>query len=378
MLLTIPIFSIVIWMVKGYLSRTGMVYAIIPLEAIRVTNNTTVTNDIGFQWDIPDLYWIGVAIFIGLFVIKTFRILIFFRNAKYDDGIIINSSTNDDSFSFFNFIHLRADLNSEEKKIVLAHELIHYRKHHSLDLILYEIYHSLFWFNPLLIFIKKELVNIHEFEVDQDMYAKYKTNYMRHLLSYALGSNNSHYLLSSPFYNKLTLKKRIQTMKNSNKTNSILLLLSLPILAITFTMVSCETENMDRPIDGSQRVHIDSPLPDNAPPTPPVPERYVQKDDLTKLPEFPGGTDAMYKYMGENIQYPEKSKQDNVSGKVLVNFTIKETGKIAFIKIEQGVSSELDSEAIRVIKNMPDWIPGEMDGKKVSSQMTLPIMFKMN
>jgi TonB family protein len=227
-----------------------------------------------------------------------------------------------------------------------------------------EIFHSLFWINPLFFYLKKELVNTHEFEVDQEMYKTHKSDYMRHLLNYALGSVDSHYLLTSPFYSKLTLKKRIKAMKTSKKSN-LLLLLTIPVFALLLSLISCETN--------SPETHT---VP--TPPPPPIPTEYIQKGTLTKKAQFPGGQQAMFTYMGENIHYSKAAQEQQLSGKVYISFTVKEDGKVSFVTVKRGVGKELDDEAIRVVKNMPNWVPAEIDGQPVASQMTLPIMFQLD
>jgi TonB family protein len=208
------------------------------------------------------------------------------------------------------------------------------------------------------------LVNIHEFEVDQEMYKAHKTNYMRHLLNYALGSVDSHYLLTSPFYNRLTITKRIKTMKTIKKSN-FLLALTIPMFAFLLAVVSCDT---------NAQANNTTPLP----PPPPIPSEYIQEGELTKQAQFPGGKEEMFAYMGNQIKYPKTAQKEGLSGKVLISFTIKEDGKIAFVQIKQGVSEELNNEAVRVIKNMPNWTPAEIEGKPVASQMVLPIMFALD
>jgi TonB family protein len=204
-------------------------------------------------------------------------------------------------------------------------------------------------------------VNIHEFEVDQEMYKTHKTNYMRHLLNYALGSVDSHYLLTSPFYNRLTITKRIKTMKTSRKPNQFLLL-TIPLFAILLSIISCETTAQDAIM----------------PPPPPVPAEYIQKGELTKQAEYPGGKEALFAYMAENIKYSKTAQQEGISGKVFISFTVKKDGQIAFVTVKKSAGEELDKEAIRVIKNMPNWTPGEMDGTPVASQMVLPILFALD
>jgi TonB family protein len=100
---------------------------------------------------------------------------------------------------------------------------------------------------------------------------------------------------------------------------------------------------------------------------------------LSKKAEFKGGQQEMYKYFGENINYPENSKQDSIEGKIFVYFIIEKDGSIskAHIMEEDHTKAELNTEALRVINSMPNWSPAEAEGKPVATQMTLPIMFKL-
>jgi hypothetical protein len=287
-LLAIPMLSILIWYFKNQLAQSGMVYAVIPLEGFTVQSAVSDPASTPFLFTIEMAYGLGVTVFFLVFAVKIIRVLFFFKDANSNGRIRVNNTSTEDSFSFFNFIHLRADLSEEEQNVVLEHELIHYQKRHSLDLMIYEIYHSLFWFNPLVILLKKELVNIHEFEVDQEMYATHKTDYMRHLLSYALGSNDAHYLLTSRFYNKLTLKKRINTMKNSNRSNSYILLFTLPILAVAFTVVSCQNAEIESPVVNEFQQTTEARKKAGV---------VMDASELTKQTEFPGGVEKLYEYL---------------------------------------------------------------------------------
>jgi len=95
-------------------------------------------------------------------------------------------------------------------------------------------------------------------------------------------------------------------------------------------------------------------------------------------PEFPGGIEAMFKYLGENIKYPEAAAKANVSGKVFVNFVITTEGEIKDITILKGIGFGADTEAVRVVKNMPRWKPGMQSGKAVNVRYNLPIAFQLD
>ena len=95
------------------------------------------------------------------------------------------------------------------------------------------------------------------------------------------------------------------------------------------------------------------------------------------MPVFPGGDKALQKFIGENVKYPAKALKDTIQGMVVVNFNVLKSGKMDNIKVIRSVSPELDNEALRVIGLMPDWKPGEQNGKVSDMQMTIPIKFKL-
>lgn len=94
-------------------------------------------------------------------------------------------------------------------------------------------------------------------------------------------------------------------------------------------------------------------------------------------PSFPGGTAAMKQWIVDNVDYPELAREMGEQGKVYVKFVVNSKGKIEKVGIRKGVSDALDAEAKRVVKKMPNWIPGEKDGKPVSVNFTLPIHFRL-
>lgn len=95
------------------------------------------------------------------------------------------------------------------------------------------------------------------------------------------------------------------------------------------------------------------------------------------LPEFPGGNKALKQFINDNIMYPEKAQEDKIEGRVIVEFRIKKDGSIEDIKVLKGVREDLDKEAVRIIKKMPKWTPGQREGKIVEIHITLPVIFKL-
>lgn len=99
-------------------------------------------------------------------------------------------------------------------------------------------------------------------------------------------------------------------------------------------------------------------------------------EERDKKPEFRGGQKALINYMQENVVYPEEAKKQNIKGTSHIGFDITASGEITQVTIEKSAHDLLDKEAMRVIKSMPNWIPGEKNGKKVKAHVVLPVTFK--
>ena len=97
-----------------------------------------------------------------------------------------------------------------------------------------------------------------------------------------------------------------------------------------------------------------------------------------KMPEFPGGNGAVAEYVRENMKYPAIAKEKGTQGRVIVQFVVNKKGKIVSPKVARSVDPDLDKEAIRLIKSMPDWIPGTQGGKAVDVKYTLPVSFRLD
>jgi protein TonB len=107
-------------------------------------------------------------------------------------------------------------------------------------------------------------------------------------------------------------------------------------------------------------------------------EEIVEEEIFTiveNMPEFPGGTEALFKYLGKNIKYPAMAKDAGIKGKVYVTFVVDKDGSIADVRVLRGIGGGCDEEAIRVVGGMPKWAPGKQRGKAVRVQYNLPINF---
>lgn len=95
-------------------------------------------------------------------------------------------------------------------------------------------------------------------------------------------------------------------------------------------------------------------------------------------PQFPGGSDALYQFLGQNAHYPEKAKAEGIQGTVYLTFIIEKDGSISNIRVLRSPSDMLSDEARRLVKSMPKWKPGKQRGKNVRVQYNLPINFQLD
>ena len=109
----------------------------------------------------------------------------------------------------------------------------------------------------------------------------------------------------------------------------------------------------------------------------PVTQSKKVYESVEQMPEFPGGMEGLMRYLQQNVQYPPIAVQNNVQGRVVVQFIIDETGQVGDVEVVRSVSEEVDAEAVRVIKSMPKFEPGRQNGEPVAVWYTLPIAFKM-
>lgn len=109
--------------------------------------------------------------------------------------------------------------------------------------------------------------------------------------------------------------------------------------------------------------------------------RKYQDTTLVKVdeePVFPGGEEAMFDFIKNELNYPSKAKIGGKEGTVFIKFIVTKEGEVTDPVVKKGSSTALNQEALRVIKAMPDWEPGKKDGEKVNAYFILPIRFSLN
>lgn len=276
-------------------------------------------------------------------------------------------------FSFFNLIFINPGLHNElETKQILTHEQMHARQLHSLDVLLSEMLTIICWFNPAAWLLKLEIRQNLEFLADNNVLESGfdAKNYQYHLLQL------SYQIPTVPLVNKfnvLPIKKRIIMMNQQKTAKAGLLKYSLIVplaLALVLSSNAQSVVSSAKKATPTTKVKVKTPI------------QLSDKDKVyamvEKMPQFPGGESALLNYINQNVKYPAEAMKRNEQGKVIIRFVVSATGKVGKVEVVRGVSSELDNEAIRVVKTLPDFTPAELKGEKVSVWYTLPITFRLD
>ena len=100
-------------------------------------------------------------------------------------------------------------------------------------------------------------------------------------------------------------------------------------------------------------------------------------DVVEQMPSFPGGNEALMKFLQENVKYPVVAQETGVQGRVVVSFVVERDGSITDVKVVRSVDPSLDKEATRVVKSMPHWIPGKQNGAAVRVKYNVPVSFRL-
>ncbi|RLJ65679.1 TonB-like protein [Lacinutrix venerupis] len=208
-------------------------------------NTQKATLYFSFNWSY--ILYLGSCIAIILFLIKLYKIaIIAYKNpkVKFEKALLIELSNSKHAFSFFNYIFIGKDINTEDKQTILAHELEHVKEKHSIDLLFFEILKIVFWFNPLIYLYQNRIADLHEFVADaKAVKSSSKTNYYQNLLSQVFDTQKVSFINS--FFKQSLIKKRI-IMLSKSKSKQIHLakyLLVFPMVIGMLFYTSCSNED---------------------------------------------------------------------------------------------------------------------------------------
>jgi len=332
-------------------------------------------------------------------------------------------------FSFFSNIYINPSLHTnEELSQIIAHESTHVNQKHSFDVVVSELLCIAFWINPATWLLKREIRQNLEYLADNTVIESGfdSKSYQYHLLQ--LSYQCPDYKITNKF-NILPLKKRIIMMnqKKSSKSSAFKYLMIAPLtLALVFvsnaetfassltqesqkdpnkidevvvvgygeakrakneiTVVAYNTLTPESTVSesGTQKATTENPTlekvtnPQQLTGNTDKDEKNTVFEVVEKMPVFPGGDEALFKFLGMNVRYPVEAQKNGIQGRVICSFVINKDGSVVDCKVLRSVNQHLDAEAVRVIRAMPNWTPGEQRGEKVRVRYTLPVNFRLN
>jgi TonB family protein len=335
------------------------------------------------------IYITGVIIFsLKLFIDLGNLVLLVIRKRTPGTRIIRYNDFHTAGFSALGYIFINAKLDQDEAAEIVKHEQNHVRKHHFLDIIFVELIKILQWFNPMIHLFDRSLRAIHEYQADNDLLNSGMTivNYQRLLLNQVFKS--SAFNLTNSFSNPSLIRKRMimMTRKPTSAIAGLKLLSVLPVAILVFIIISAFNEAPVNTTAQTENINAEAPPP---PPPPAIDEKNqnnAAEEEVVsetpfvaveEMPEFPGGDIELLKFIAENTVYPQVAKENGIQGRVIVRFCVTKNGGISQASILKGVSPELDTEALRVVSQLPSFKPGKQGGRPVPVWYMVPISFKL-
>lgn len=250
----------------------------------------------------------------------------------------IYESDDGNNLSFLNKIVINSGLTQIEKLTVIEHELVHIEKRHTIDMVIFNIYSIVFWFNPFIYLMQKELKLTHEFEVDSELNSsdiEIMSPTTKSIIYSSIANNYS--------FNNLKRRFRMKKISSSNRSPLFVAIISA-LLLVTLTTISTNITMAE------------------------------DKESITKHPTYKGD---LMKELGDELKYPKEAK--GAEGRTIIKVVIDTDGTIASQEVERSSgNSLLDEEAMRAVSTLNNWNPGEVDGKKVKVATMIPIKFKMD
>ncbi|MEA3479126.1 MAG: M56 family metallopeptidase [Bacteroidota bacterium] len=372
------------------------------LDTITITPGDvtkTLNNNLNLFQILFVIYFTGVCIFTLRFLFQFAQLMVLLARNKIirKHGLrMVLVDKYYSPFSFFNIIFINISKFDEEgMNEIIEHERIHIRQLHSLDVLILEVLTILFWFNPFVWFYRKSIKSIHEFLADEGVlsHGTNKKHYQELLLQQSLGTlvndmtNN---------FNQSLIKRRfiMMTKSKSNGTARLKLLFVLPLAVMLVVLTSLSTN-----IFAQEEVEIPLPPPKSGEillnkDVPPPPSKATQDEDkvhkeVEQMPEYPGGLEALYAFLVENIKYPDIAKQQGIAATIFVRYIVEKDGSITDVNI-LGIKTEVDEEkykealnvmkkeSMRVVHAMPNWKPGKDKGNVVRVEYALPIAYRLD
>ena len=273
-------------------------------------------------------------------------------------------------FSWFGNVVVAKGDAEQNLDLILEHELAHVRLRHSWDVLAVDIALCVWWFNPALWLLRRELQSLHEFQADDAVLSRgvdAKT-YQLLLIKRAVGAR-LHSVANC--LNHSNLKNRITMMckKTSSRWSAAKLLLVLPLVALslaataTTVYVPKEQNKGNENFVETQIVTADEEQP------------YIK---VQQMPTFQGGDlNTFRNWVQAQLKYPAEAKEKGIQGRVIFSFVVEKDGSLSSFDALQSPDKLLVDEVERVFKLSPKWEPGKQNGEVVRVKYTVPIYFML-
>ena len=424
-LLAVMVLALVLpWVRLSMNVSTPVAGQMVVLEELLITPDGAVAaQHAAHTWSMTSvatvIYIIGIVIALAWLIHSQWnlhRLLRTGRKEQMPDDITLHVLPGDISpFSYFKHIVINEQDYRDNPQEILTHELAHIGLRHSWDVVFMGLVTLFQWWNPAAWLLCRELRQVHEYEADEAVLKSNVDVKQYQLLLIRKSVGNQLFSMANNF-NYQSLKKRIRmmTINKSSRWNRLRALAVVPVIALALLAfanpkidaavvsatanqpASVTSTTADQPsqpeavpvVDEKATEEVvaeEQTVEEQAVEEPTVEEQASEPqankstvyESVEVMPEFPGGTVEMMKFLQMNIQYPPMAAANNIDGRVVVQFIIDETGKVGDVKVVRSVNEELDAEAVRVVKSMPNFTPGRQNGEAVSVWYTLPISFKI-
>ena len=327
--------------------------------------STTLGHQMPWSWNATNVatavYFLGVVLAIVWLLHSQWnlhRLLTKGRKEVLADGTTLHVLPGDLSpFSYFKHIVINEQDYRDNAHEILIHEQAHIRLRHSWDVVFMELITLFQWWNPAAWLLCRELRQVHEYEADETVLNEGVDAKQYQLLLIRKSVGNQLFSMANNF-NYQSLKKRIRmmTINKSSRWKRLRALAVVPVIALALLAFANPTTDAAS-AQGTKKENI--------------------YNSVEQMPEFPGGEAALMQYLMSHVQYPANAAKNKIEGRVVVQFVIKKTGEIGEVKVARSVDEELDAEAVRVVKTLPNFTPGRVNGKPVAVWYNLPISFKL-
>lgn len=372
------------------LTAGSVACTLLPLLRVRPAPATAVAGPLsltaaagGVQASAPDggiawgavlwaLYLAGALAVLGYALLSAWKIRSLARQGqrtRIDGFKTVLLRDGHPSFTFGKTIFISpGDL--EKHPAVFVHETMHATRRHDLDLGLFLVLQTVWWWNPLVWVMRTELGLLHEYEADEGVLQQGidATQYQLLLVRKAVGEQR--FSLSCGFRH-VPFKNRIAMMTKPSSSGWMRLsyLALIPLLAVC--VYACNPTKKNKTPDPAGETTQEA-VQETAPET--VPYQLVEQK-----PSFQGGdANDFSKWVKEHLTYPEAAKDDCAQGRVTLQFTVDTDGSIVNATVLRGVTPALDEEALRVVNSSTGkWTPGVQNGQPVPVTYTFPVIFKL-